>query len=146
MPQTSFVRAILMGAAAMIAVLLAYHLLRGRGDSPPPAANAFNPAASSPAAPRLDVPYVVTDNEVVDAMLGLAGVRPDDDVIDLGSGDGRILIAAARSYGAHGLGVDIDPARIRRIQRQCRRPPMSPASSPSAARICSRPRLATPRC
>ena len=40
------------------------------------------------------------------------GLRPDDYVIDLGSGDGRILIAAARSIGAHGLGVDIDPARI----------------------------------
>jgi len=46
-------------------------------------------------------------------MLGLAQVRPGDYVIDLGSGDGRILIAAARSNGARGLGVDIDPARIR---------------------------------
>ena len=46
-------------------------------------------------------------------MLGLAQVKPNDNVIDLGSGDGRILISAARSLGAHGLGVDIDPARIR---------------------------------
>lgn len=112
MQQRAFVRAILMGAAAMIAVLLAFHLLRGHGGESPAAQNNFNPAAFVAAAPKLDVPYVATDMEVVDAMLGLAGVRPDDDVIDLGSGDGRILIAAARSTGAHGLGVDIDPARI----------------------------------
>jgi SAM-dependent methyltransferase len=114
MKQRPFVRAVFLGAAAMIAVLLALHLLRGGGGGGGalPAVNDFNPAAFVAAPPRLDVPYVATDNEVVDAMLGLAGVRPDDDVIDLGSGDGRILIAAARSYGAHGLGVDIDPARI----------------------------------
>ena len=57
--------------------------------------------------------HVVTDYAVVDAMLAMAQVRPDDFVVDLGSGDGRILIAAARSHGARGLGVDIDPARIR---------------------------------
>jgi SAM-dependent methyltransferase len=112
MKQRPFVRAILMGAAAMIAVLLAVHLLRGRGGTPPPSGNAFNPAAFNAPTPKLDAPYVASDMEVVDAMLGLAGVRPDDDVVDLGSGDGRILIAAARSTGAHGLGVDIDPARI----------------------------------
>jgi SAM-dependent methyltransferase len=58
--------------------------------------------------------------EVVDAMLSLAGLRPDDYVIDLGSGDGRILIAAARSNGARGLGVDIDPARIGEANRNAR--------------------------
>ena len=46
-------------------------------------------------------------------MLAMADVGPGDYVVDLGSGDGRILIAAARSHGARGLGVDIDPARIR---------------------------------
>ncbi len=60
---------------------------------------------------RLDVPYVPTPPAVVEAMLDLAEVGPDDYVIDLGSGDGRIAIAAA-GRGARALGVDIDPARV----------------------------------
>jgi SAM-dependent methyltransferase len=60
---------------------------------------------------RLDVPYVPTPPAVVEAMLDLAEVGPDDYLIDLGSGDGRIAIAAARR-GARALGVDIDPARV----------------------------------
>jgi hypothetical protein len=59
-----------------------------------------------------DVPYVPTPHVVVEEMLRLAKVGPDDFVIDLGSGDGRILIAAARKFGARGVGVDIDPERI----------------------------------
>ena len=59
----------------------------------------------------LDVPYVPTENEVVNKMLELADVGPGDYVIDLGSGDGRIVIAAAQR-GAYGHGVDIDPERI----------------------------------
>ena len=57
-------------------------------------------------------PYVPTPREVVDRMLQLAEVTPDDVVYDLGSGDGRIPISAARDYGARGVGVDIDPERI----------------------------------
>ena len=59
-----------------------------------------------------DVPYVPTPYVVVEEMLRLARVGPDDFVIDLGSGDGRILIAAARKFGARGIGVDLDPDRI----------------------------------
>jgi SAM-dependent methyltransferase len=55
-----------------------------------------------------DVPYVPTPPAVVDAMLKLAAVRDRDYVIDLGSGDGRILIAAAKRHGARGYGVEID--------------------------------------
>lgn len=62
-------------------------------------------------APRLDVPYLGTRPAVVTRMLNLAGVRPGDRVLDLGTGDGRILIAAA-GRGAGGLGVDIDPVLI----------------------------------
>ena len=71
-------------------------------------------AASGCATPglELDVPYVPTPHPVVDAMLRLARVRRDDVVYDLGCGDGRIVIAAARYYGARGVGVDIDPRRI----------------------------------
>lgn len=59
-----------------------------------------------------DVPYVPTPQEVVDVMLKLAEVDGDDTVYDLGSGDGRIVITAAKEHGARGVGVDIDPERI----------------------------------
>ena len=59
----------------------------------------------------LDVPYVPTPNNVVEKMLDIANVGPGDYVIDLGSGDGRIVIAAAKR-GAFGHGVDIDPRRV----------------------------------
>lgn len=60
-----------------------------------------------------DVPYVPTPPEVVEAMLKLAGVKPGDIVYDLGCGDGRIVIAAAQKFQARGVGVDINPERIR---------------------------------
>jgi cyclopropane fatty-acyl-phospholipid synthase-like methyltransferase len=66
-----------------------------------------------PAASQRLVPYVPTAYEVVDRMLVLAGVTRDDVVFDLGSGDGRIPIAAAKTYGARGVGLEIDPVRIR---------------------------------
>ena len=59
-----------------------------------------------------DVPYVPTSNDVVEAMLKLAGVQKTDIVYDLGCGDGRIVIMAAKQYGSHGVGVDINPARV----------------------------------
>ena len=64
-----------------------------------------------PDAPHL-APYVPTPQDVVDRMLVLAGVQKSDFVVDLGCGDGRIPVAAAKTYGARGLGVDIDPVRI----------------------------------
>ena len=64
-----------------------------------------------PDAPQL-APYVPTGHDVVDRMLSLASVTKEDFVVDLGCGDGRIPIAAAKKYGARGLGVDIDPVRI----------------------------------
>src|SRR5690348_7656044 len=71
------------------------------------------PAAQQkrPDAPQL-APYVPTPQEVVDRMLALANVTKNDFVVDLGCGDGRIVVTAARKYGARGLGVDIDPVRI----------------------------------
>ena len=60
-----------------------------------------------------DVVYIATPQPLVDAMLKLARVTKDDVVYDLGCGDGRIVITAARVYGAHGVGVDIDPDRIK---------------------------------
>lgn len=59
-----------------------------------------------------DVHYVPTSQSIVDAMLKLAKVTQEDIVYDLGCGDGRIVITAAKEYGAKGKGIDIDPKRI----------------------------------
>jgi precorrin-6B methylase 2 len=58
------------------------------------------------------VPFITTPDEVVQRMLQLAETRPDDLVLDLGSGDGRIVIAAAQKFGARGLGVEIDSGLV----------------------------------
>ncbi len=62
---------------------------------------------------QLDVPYVPTTEEAVKAMLKLADVKKSDIVYDLGCGDGRIVIAAAKECGANGVGIDINRERIR---------------------------------
>ena len=59
------------------------------------------------------VPYVPTPQVVVDRMLQMARVTPQDYLIDLGSGDGRIVVTAAKKYGARGFGVDLNPLRIK---------------------------------
>jgi SAM-dependent methyltransferase len=69
-------------------------------------------SAQSQPARAPDVPYVPTSNNVVQAMLKLAGVTNMDVVYDLGCGDGRIVITAAQQFGARGVGIDINPARI----------------------------------
>lgn len=70
-------------------------------------------ASSVSAAPHLDVPYVPTPPEVVQRMLEMADVQPDDNLIDLGSGDGRIVVAAVRDFGVkQALGIDLDPQRV----------------------------------
>jgi ribosomal protein L11 methylase PrmA len=67
-----------------------------------------------------DVGYVPTPQPVVERMLELAQVGPDDLVYDLGSGDGRIVITAAQQYGARGVGIDIDPQRISEAKQNAR--------------------------
>lgn len=64
-----------------------------------------------------DVVYVPTPQNVVDEMLRIAGVGPGDVLYDLGSGDGRIPITAARRWGTRGVGIDIDPKRIAESRR-----------------------------
>lgn len=71
------------------------------------------------AAPR--APFVATPVDVVDRMLALARISSRDVVYDLGCGDGRIVIAAAREFGARGVGVDIDPVRIEEARENARR-------------------------
>ncbi len=68
-----------------------------------------------------DVPFVPTDEAVVEVMLKLADVGPKDTLYDLGSGDGRIVIMAAKERGAHGVGVDIDPERIAESRANAKR-------------------------
>jgi SAM-dependent methyltransferase len=67
------------------------------------------------------VPYVQSPPEVVDRMLRLADPKPGELLIDLGSGDGRIVIEAARKYGARGLGVDIDPNLVELARTNARK-------------------------
>ncbi|HEY1306630.1 MAG TPA: class I SAM-dependent methyltransferase [Vicinamibacterales bacterium] len=71
------------------------------------------PASSQTQLRPPDVIFVPTPQEVVDAMLKMAKVTKNDVVYDLGSGDGRIPITAAKTYGARGVGIDIDPQRIK---------------------------------
>jgi ribosomal protein L11 methylase PrmA len=77
--------------------------------APPPALDA---QAQAPARTP-DVIYVPTPPEVVEAMLKVANVKAGDVVYDLGCGDGRIVVTAAQKYGARGIGIDIDPQRIK---------------------------------
>ena len=72
------------------------------------AAQAPTQAPSKP----LDVPYVPTHEMLVEAMLEVAKVGKNDILYDLGSGDGRIVITAAKKYGTRGTGIDLDPVRI----------------------------------
>jgi len=85
------------------------------GDSPQPSEEpqalprAFE---QSPPAPVIFVEYVVTPHDVVARMLEMARVEPEDVVYDLGCGDGRILIAAAKNYGCRAVGFDLDHLRV----------------------------------
>jgi tRNA G37 N-methylase Trm5 len=68
-----------------------------------------------------DVIYVPTPQEVVEDMLRLADVKRGDVLYDLGSGDGRIAVTAAKKYGVRAIGIDIDPARIREANENARK-------------------------
>lgn len=68
-----------------------------------------------------EVPFVTTPDNVTKAMLDLAGVGPDDFIIDLGSGDGRIVNAAAAHFGARGLGVELVPELVERSLASARK-------------------------
>jgi len=80
------------------------------------AALAFLTAPAGAQEGRGDVVYVPTPQVAVDEMLKMAKVSPNDFVIDLGSGDGRIVITAAKKFGARGLGVDLDTVLLRRAR------------------------------
>ncbi len=80
--------------------------------------------AAAPAAarePQPDVIYVPTPYEVVDEMLRLANVKKGDVLYDLGSGDGRIPVTAAKRFGIRAVGIDIDPQRIKEANENARK-------------------------
>jgi len=105
MPATRGRRALLHRAAGLAGMALAPGLLvPARARQPLPTA-----------------PYVPTPHDIVDRMLSMARVGRQDMVVDLGCGDGRIVIAAARRFGARGVGIDLDPARIREANAKARR-------------------------
>ncbi len=79
------------------------------------------PDAAETPSPKLDVPYEPSHPDVVEAMLELAQVGPQDIVYDLGCGDGRIVVAAARDLKARGVGIDLDPQRIRESRENAER-------------------------
>ena len=79
------------------------------------------PARAADIHPFADVPFVPTPPQVVDTMLRMAGVGPKDFIIDLGSGDGRILIAAAKQHGTRGFGVEIDGALVTQARQESQR-------------------------
>lgn len=83
-------------------------------------AAAFAAAPVSAQAQFFDVPFVATPQVVVDEMLRLAGVGPQDVVYDLGSGDGRIVITAARTFGARGVGVELSDHLIFQSEESAR--------------------------
>ena len=77
-----------------------------------PSASTASAEVPAEAGVTLDIIYVPTPQKVVDKMLEVAKVTKDDVVYDLGCGDGRIVVSAAKKLGAHGLGFDLDPARV----------------------------------
>jgi len=94
-------RLLALPAAAVVCAALAVPLVAQYPA--PPASNSL-------------APYVPTPQDVVDRMLSLANVTAADVVYDLGCGDGRVVVTAAKKFGARGVGVDIDPDRIKESQ------------------------------
>src|SRR5581483_10807726 len=79
------------------------------------------PAQNTETRRKPDVPFVPTTAQAVQAMLKLADVKRTDTVYDLGCGDGRIVIAAAKDFGARAVGIDIDPVRIREANENAKK-------------------------
>jgi SAM-dependent methyltransferase len=92
----------------------------GRGSASESLSFATSLRAQQPAVVP-DVYFVPSPPEIVDAMLMMADLKHGDVVYDLGCGDGRIVIAAARKYGARGVGIDVDPLRIQEATENARK-------------------------
>lgn len=109
-PQVWFV-------AGLVAALLVAGVLADRPGRPPwGQTQSHGGVQTPPLGAQSLAPFVPTPQDVVERMLELAAVTRDDVVYDLGCGDGRLVITAARKYGARGVGIDIDPERIAESQ------------------------------
>lgn len=110
--------------AGLLRLLLPWLAAAAAAQAPAPsatgAAQALRPPMPATAFDE-EVPFITTPDRVTEAMLALAGVGPADHVIDLGSGDGRIVITAARRHGASGLGVEIVPDLVERSRENARK-------------------------
>jgi ribosomal protein L11 methylase PrmA len=104
------IRSLALTGVMFVASTVTFAADAERPVSAPPAGQA---AAQEAPTRRPDVIYVPTPQEVVEAMLQVANVTKNDIVYDLGCGDGRIPVTAAKKYGARGIGIDIDPQRIK---------------------------------
>ena len=111
--------------AALCLTLAGVYLWAGQDSIQSSAANAEGATqqqgASPPPLRKPDVHFVGTPQEVVDGMLRMAQVSKNDILYDLGSGDGRIVITAAKRYGTRGVGIDIDPERIQEAEANAQR-------------------------
>jgi len=113
-----------MRRALLVAACLT-PVLAGWAADPPPATKdtpKVGPTAAEPAAPAKepDVVYVPTPQAVVDKMLEMAEVKKGDVVYDLGCGDARILVTAAKRFGVRAFGFDIDPVRVKEARENVR--------------------------
>ncbi|MFB6248580.1 MAG: cyclopropane-fatty-acyl-phospholipid synthase family protein [Salinibacter sp.] len=109
-----------MPRSSVCASLLGVALFVGLGPLPGWAQDRDGASPADSTASK-DVPYVTTPQPVVERMLAMADVSADDVVYDLGSGDGRFVITAARQFGARGVGVEIDPQLVQEARAQARR-------------------------
>jgi len=100
-----------LATLVLVGVIAAWALL-------PDSAETFQPASAEQ---ESLAPYVPTPQDVVDRMLEIAAVTSKDILYDLGCGDGRIVVTAAKHYGARGVGFDIDPQRIKEAEENARR-------------------------
>jgi len=112
-------------AAGVVGLAVGLAASLGAATLSPAPAGAQEPARQDSAAPAPkrtpDVIYVPTPPEIVRQMLDVARVTRNDVIYDLGSGDGRIVVEAARRYGAQGTGIDINPERIREANANARK-------------------------
>jgi SAM-dependent methyltransferase len=110
--------------AIAVGVIFAWSALHGQDRCSGQAAKRVNPAKAGKEVPKdekdLDAPYVPTPQDVVEKMLVLAKVKKEDLLYDLGCGDGRILVTAAKTYGCKAIGVDLDPRRVREAKQHAR--------------------------
>ncbi len=113
-------RWVLMGISVSGLLLTGCNPQRMFGDTPAKSDSPQLSLEEQLQAHQPEVPYVPTPNEVVLKMLELAEVNSEDVLYDLGSGDGRIVIAAAAQYGARGVGIEINPDLVEQSQQNAR--------------------------